>query len=215
MQLTLKNARRLEANIAQAAETLSSQVKDKLKLVLSAYDAEALGARVRKQQQSVTLALDDLTQLITLRYWLRNLIEQSNMGQGVSRLLNENAMLIAKLRLLALETDKQAHGIYRRRGQHGDPVTDALLETLLKKFQAVRENAGAAVAKEDEFELSFVLTQQQLDEQRAMLAGIKADLERNKDKIAAANVSAKLDLTLSSQQVALLTRYNVVYGAEG
>lgn len=209
MQFSLKDLHRLDQRIFEIIGELIGRANSKVSMTLSAYDTDIAGS-IAKQKAQVLSDAQDARELIVIRYLIRKLVKQANQAE-IDDLLNRHAKLSSEMEVLVQvfenATKRGGFDVYQT-------LEDATLAPIVAKFQAVVANQASAVAQEDRATIACILPQAEIDQNRAVIARIKREIETIMDRVGTLNMTTKANLSLSEPQLKLLKKYNV-YGAEG
>jgi hypothetical protein len=226
MQLTLKDAHRLETALNQKVEELRKRLVATTSMTVTAYD-EALRSRIQEREDLVMALGAEARDLTTIRYRVRRAIADMNQGVGITGYLNSAAELSAQIRLIqaalngnviedeATRYRRRAYGTQPEAGAPREPLSLEEIDALMARFEAVRANAGGAVAREDKAVIPYVLSGEQMELLQEDLATLKRTQERLTDQIGTLNFNTPVMLDLTEDQVARLQEHGIHYGAEG
>lgn len=98
MEFTLKTARRLEREIGAEVENLTNQISGMQRAHVSIY--EDVDAVVQQNEVKLISMAEVSFRLVEIRSKIRKSIETANENEGLNTLMNEEAMLRAKLKVL-------------------------------------------------------------------------------------------------------------------
>jgi len=211
MNLTLRDARRLEKQLEAAVNTLrGSLVTSKRVTVFEAPVDQSLFDLGRGDLEK---QLVEAGELITLRYAVRDRIRAANNAGEITAAMLEIAQLEQRLSFVnALAGARtQAYDPYNRHNQDQAIEAETTLATINAQLASAKKAYEANGTGTPSVTVQF-LTKADRESYSKQSAQLNKQLTTLRDKLAAKNATASIDLPLTAEQKKLLEKHNVLVG---
>lgn len=178
MELTLKQARRLEQSISAAVQAKVSNMHSDMKV--TKYNVDQLEAKIAAGATKLMAMFGEIDILIDIRYDIRRAIELMNEESGLNLCMNIEEKLKAKRTFLQLV------GLMA-------PVSDediVVIRARLENVELKQSEYGAGW--NDTQALNNVLTQEVLDDKKSELRDVMRQITTIADNSAMLNSSKKI-----------------------
>lgn len=185
MDLTLKQARRLETAIAVKIQARLAELRSSVQV--TRYNANHIRTKVKEAADKALDAFDVIKQLNIIRYQIRRQIELRNETAGINALMNREELLKAQRQMLQT--------FIRLPSLSEEDIT-----VIFNRLTAgeVSRTTGYAGEWNDVQNIPCTFTQEDIDAKNTELRVINRELEAIADNTAALNSTMKLTIELSS-----------------
>lgn len=194
MELSLKNARKLESSI----KTLCQSGVDSTSKVRVKEKWPEIVKELKSAKKEVLGKKADMLKLVELQYSIRRSIEVMNETKKLNETMNKKAKLAAEIQLLQTLSTRDVHS-----SEELKDMIEHQKASLSKETSSIGRYSENAVVK-----TVSVLDKETVDSVKKEVIAKQKEIKKLEDMLSDLNHSVKI--SLSKENVSLLEKYNLV-----
>lgn len=194
MELSLKNARKLESSI----KTLCQSGVDSTSKVRVKEKWPEIVKELKSAKKEVLVKKADMLKLVELQFSIRRSIEVMNETKKLNETMNKKAKLAAEIQLLQTLSTRDVHS-----AEELKDMIEHQKASLSKETSSIGRYSDNAVVK-----TVSVLDKETVDAVKKEVIAKQKEIKKLEDTLSDLNHSVKI--SLSKENVSLLEKYNLV-----